>query len=246
MTKGPSEGPRPRIADVFQLSKEIARIRILCCAAPNKANQGVTNIPIMHRKQTEIAQDCGWSGACDPPNKSRAAPVDKKLAKRVYLRLQQTSLSSTRNRQAQLSFLAARLRCREPANSRRPCLWRRSRGFFPLPRRRHTVAAERTSASAWASAWTILSSAILVRRVTKSSIRVLASAVEALGFHLGAGDDRFGFFFSLAAFALEIRKQRLSFFAQPARFVELGFDAAVTRRWRRRSCDGRRDKSATR
>ena len=51
---------------------------------------------------------------------------------------------------------------------------------------------------------------------------------KALGFGLGAGDDRFGLFFSLAAFALEIGQQRLRFFAQPPGFVELGFDAGLT------------------
>src|SRR5262249_13831395 len=39
-----------------------------------------------------------------------------------------------------------------------------------------SAAAARTSASAWASARAILFSAVLVRRATKSSIRVLASA----------------------------------------------------------------------
>ena len=65
----------------------------------------------------------------------------------------------------------------------------RRRRTFSAAATAASAAAARTSATACASAWAILVSAILVRRATNSSILALASTRHPLGFRLGAGDD---------------------------------------------------------
>src|SRR5208282_1890773 len=52
---------------------------------------------------------------------------------------------------------------------------------------------------------------------------------ETFGLDLGAGNDGRRLGFGLAALALELGEQRLRLLAQPARFVELGFDARLSR-----------------
>ena len=88
-----------------------------------------------------------------------------------------------------------------------------------------SAAAARTSASAWASAWAILVSAILVRRATKSSIRVLASAAIRSASALALATISLGFLHRALALGAVLGDQLLRLVPQLARIVELGLDA---------------------
>src|ERR1700685_308995 len=90
-----------------------------------------------------------------------------------------------------------------------------------------SAAAERTSASAWASACAIFASAIFVRRTTKSSIRVLASAARRSASALAPARIEAGSASALPSFRLNSGENRLRLLPEPHGFVELGLDARL-------------------
>ena len=89
------------------------------------------------------------------------------------------------------------------------------------------AAAARTSATAWASASAILLSAVLVRRATKSSILVLASAAMRSASALARGDDVLGLALGAGVTGLVFGEQLGGLVLEAAGVVELGLDAVA-------------------
>ena len=93
-----------------------------------------------------------------------------------------------------------------------------------------SAESERTSWIAWASAWAIFSSAILVRLVDVVLDPLPGLDAEGVGLALGLVDDLLGLGFGLARLPLVLGEKRLRLLAELARLVELGPDR------RRRAC----------
>jgi len=92
-----------------------------------------------------------------------------------------------------------------------------------------SAAAERTSASACASAWAILASAILVPPHDEVFHFGLGLGGETLGFGFSAGNDGRRLALRPHAPCARIRQARLAAsLAQPNRLSKLSFDARLT------------------